>query len=81
MHYGSSHHAKGHLSFLQTAQWSIARVLNAAENVYLCRLAVFVLTVCVTVGAFVALQCRLTACVQVSALLNTKAFNPHKLGT
>lgn len=29
----------------------------------------------------VVLHCRLTACVKFSALLNTKAFSPHKLGT
>lgn len=51
-------------------------------KMYICvGLAAIVLTSFVTAGATVAFECRLTACVQVSALLNTKAFNSHKLGT
>lgn len=47
-----------------------------AKNVYLCCVSCLCFSGFVTAGVTVALQCNLTACVQVPALPNTKAFSP-----
>lgn len=52
-----------------------------AKNAYLCWVSCLRFNSFVTTGVIVALQCKLTACVQVPALPNAKAFSPHKLGT